>query len=612
MTDWMLMPDGWFYYGPAESQYEAEQRLLEHHDFVAVDTETIALKGEKNVLDGDDRISLNAKTAIGIGIAIAVREAYYFPLGEGHKWKNVPACNTEVLEIKLARTDETKVFFNCIFDLDRIEDAIDIDCRPYADYSLMCRVQGLWNSLDENIGHLLGREHESIEIPKGQTMLDREYPSTAWKCCKDVMGTLEGFLQQNGPEWGKRVDAFSWTDWIGRSYDVNQGILESYRIDLHTTILLRKMSKRGIALRFDRVAFWEERLKSESLVYEHYFKEIGFNPGSLVEVGYTLALRGNYIPFTATEREIANGKRRQYKVDEDTLLDVGVKDPLAYLILEWRKRQRLLTGYINPAKEMERFITHFRLDLATARLASYERNVQNIPGSNYQGLRPVGGWNIRDILAPDDPSGEWYWMDYSQAEMRGFAYLSKDPVMLQEYLDKKNLHELQQQQIWPGTDKNSRPDLYTLAKAGNFQWIFDADAKTFARNTRQPVELCTQLKTAFMSKYHVGRAWMESQRHLTGSWVENQYGRRMRLPVDAVYLTQEHVDKCKINWPVQSLIADIVKRGMLYLDLIGAPLVMQVHDELVADGPWEWPMELTTIHPELYIPFEEHHGAYWE
>lgn len=605
-----IAPGGFYYYGRAESEFQALSRLLEYHPRIAVDTETIAAKGDKTVQDGDERSTLPARTMIGCGIAISPDEAFYWPVGQDHQWANVPTVDIRPLIMKLSREAESKTFFNANFDLDRIEDRLDIKIPNYQDLSLWTRVQGLWNSLDALCGWLLGTHHDAIEdvLPKGKTMLDLPYPTTARKCINDCLDTFRltnmTRLYERDGTWMK------WQDHIEHVYDVTPGMQECYEVDLATVDLLRRMSKQGLRLRQDRLDYWDKRLTAEMEPFERQFFSIGFNPSSPVETGRILSERGNYLP--PTQRTGKNAYKR-LAVNEDVLL--GLDDPLATAILHWRHRQHLRSHNITKYLGRERMPTHFRLDLSTGRLASYDDNSQNIPGENYQGLKPPGAYNMRDILAPDDPSDEFYWMDWSQAELRAFAFLTKDPVMLQEYKEGKNLHELMQQTLWPGTDKYSRPDLYTFAKAGNFQWIFDAEARTFAKNTRQPLSLCENLKSAFMTKYHVGRSWMLSQREQTGLWVANYYERRMHIP-DGVYVTEEHKDKCRINWPVQGFVADIVKRGMLLADRMGAPMLIQCHDELVMDGPFDFgdPASgpFTSIHPELYLPFEIHHGRYWK
>ena len=101
----------------------------------------------------------------------------------------------------------------------------------------------------------------------------------------------------------------------------------------------------------------------------------------------------------------------------------AMDDPLAQLVLEYRRRAKLLSTYIKPWANDSRAYTRYHLDAITGRPSSTDRNMQNIPGA---GSRL--GINARGFLAPD--TGTWSDMDFSQLELRILAYLSQDREML--------------------------------------------------------------------------------------------------------------------------------------------------------------------------------------
>ena len=599
------------YFGPANTHEEALERFKQPHPYIAVDTETIGLKGNKEVLDGEEMVATDARTCIGVGIATGPNEAYYFPLGEGHAWANVPDVDLRPLMDKL-QSPAIKVFFNCIFDLDRLRESLEIQVTPWADVSIACQVQGLPNSLDQVVGHFLMRDHKTIKdiLPSGATMLDIGFNVTAEKCLWDCLSTFQMYEIMRMQEWSKPVEynnhnkwfisnqSTVWKDRVGLTHDLSKEVQECYQVDLACTDLLRRMSMGGVKLREDRVEYWYEKLSREMVQFERYFDQIGFNPGSNVETGYILASRGNWLPTTKTGKQL--------KVGEDEL--EALQDPLAFSILAWRRRRTLRQSVIVAWRGQEYTGTTYRLDLATGRLASSERNMQNLPGGNYGGIRPFGAWNLRDCLEPENYV--WHWMDYSQIEMRIIANQAQDPVMLDAYKNNKNLHEITEKNFWPDKTKADE-DFYTKAKTGNFQLIFDASAETLSKKSGMPLAFCRKFIAEWFELYAGVKTYMESQKALTLPYVETDFGRRCRLP-EGVRATPSHIDKCKINYPTQGTAADIIKRCMLILDAIRLYFPLQVHDEIVCDGLSDFPTEeISNIHPVIQTPVAYYLDTVW-
>ena len=87
------------------------------------------------------------------------------------------------------------------------------------------------------------------------------------------------------------------------------------------------------------------------------------------------------------------------------------------------------------------------------------------------------------------------------------------------------------------------------------------------------------------------------------------FGRKCRLPtLDTAPLS--HIEKCSVNYPIQSTAADIVKRAMLHPDVVDLDQVLQVHDEILVDGLAEFPEALEWVGP-LRTPFKVKQGAVW-
>lgn len=367
----------------------------------------------------------------------------------------------------------------------------------------------------------------------------------------------------------------------------NPAYLDNYQVDMKLVPILLRMGRRGIQLRSEVLEAWNVKLGEQVLFYEDICAREGFDPSKPQQVGYTLAARHNILPFTKTGKQL--------KTDEKVLKKLN--DPLAQVVLGYREVAKLKGTYIEPCLGKSRFYTNFRMDLATSRLASYDRNVQNIPPE------------VREIFAPD--SGTWTWIDWSQIEMRIFAYLTQDPIMLDAYATGKDIHAITQEALWPGSDPNN--DSYrTRAKSFNFAMIYFAGVYTLSETFGLPTATCARYRASWLGRYHVAHQWMlqqiEEGRGL--GWRETIFGRRLRLP-DPLLTSQGHVDKCSVNYPVQGSAAGVVARGMLICDDLGYDFPVQLHDELLIDGDVDPPESLAHIVPGLYLPFKIQKSPVW-
>lgn len=629
---------------PVANESEAFDKVLHRAletGLLAVDTETVSLK---------------VKDCIGIGIGTDQARLY-------------AATESDLLQPimeLLADTRVTKVYFNAMFDLG-VEDQITemwgwepVDQFNIADVSVMAQVQGLPHSLAELVLYVLHERIDEISdiLPARKTMLDLEFATVAKKCLDDVKNTLELFQVMNGGWWldrsnlalghasqgqgsfspatigekghiggtvgpasgstgkGPRINAESaWSDarydqnmlargnhwfpppvtgdqwWVvgaPSEYIATTRMRECYQVDMQLIPLLRKMSARGMALRKEVVESWYQHHAKERLFYLDMFMDHGINPGSNQQVGYLLASRGTILPFTKS--------KKQYKVDDKTLRKV--EDPLAAAVLGYRKNDKLLGTYLRPCRDQDRFYYSFRQDLSTSRLASFDRNIQNIPTK------------IRDIFEAD--SGTFTVADASQIEMRFFAYLTQDPVMLEAYRTGKDIHAITQQALWPGSDPKDE-EARTRAKTFNFAMIYFATAETLAENTGLPVSVCTVYREQWLALYHVAHAWMvrQAESAMEKGYAETEYGRRMKLPDIAIY-PESHIEKCAINYPVQGTAAEIIKRAMLVCDGEGLDIIAQVHDEILIDGDVEFPAAIPYLFSPMEIPFKVGRSANWE
>lgn len=583
------------YWGPAETYEEAIERLTAHRGVIFVDTETIGIKGDKSVdipdWDEEDnltsiRTKMDARTMIGIGVATSPDEAWYFPTGKS-TWKNVPISNPYPLVRLLEDERVTKVFFNAMFDLERIFEQWEIDIKNFHCVAIASQVQGLWNSLAKNSGFILAEAHTEIDdvLPKNSTMLDVKFETTARKCIEDCKTTAKLYYKYRMDEWEDAEGTIIWEDALGQKYDVPAEVRDCYEIDRRCITLLRKMSHRGIAVNQQVVRRLHDRLRTELQRYDFWFNQWGINPQSNDQLGWFLATeRQHYIPLTDSKKHM--------KADKKLLMKLG--DPIGIMALKRRERQKLLGTYVIRALDKDRMFTHYRLDLATGRLGSFDINIQNQPD------------DMREMYEAD--TGMWTWMDLQQAEMRVWARQSNDPVMLKAFADGVSPHEVTLKRLFPGVakknEKGGSTREYTDSKSFNFALLFDASPQTLSDTTGRPVRVVEAYLNEMFELYAGSKRYIEEQKSHTSMWERTDFGRRCHIPDLDIHVNKDHQMKCRINYPTQGTVADIIKRIMIFLDMMGMDFPIQVHDEIVADGVYEFPSAIEHIHPGILMPFD--------
>ena len=539
----------YIYIGPSDDPLST---LDSYWPVIAVDTETISLKNQ---------------VCIGIGIMFGPHRLYV------QTYPELTEIATKVMWL-ISRPDITKVYHNVFYDYRVLcdlaeEEGLNIpDLTNIADTSLMAKVSGHSASLEDSSIELLNFSNEySIkgllaEAGHRATMLDVPIEMVAAKCLNDVYATYN----------------------LRDKFNLTPAMEDCYNVDLEMVRVLLKMELQGLALHQPLLLEHQERLKRKMLRLGDVCAVEGFNPGSSQQVGYVLATRGNILPFTKG--------RKQLRTDEEVLEELD--DPLAQVVLDYRSAQKLLGTYVEPWVGKERATTHFRMDLSTGRLASFDRNLQNIPPE------------MRAIFKPDNVVFSWF--DYSQIELRTLAHMTGDKVMLEAYENNYDLH-----QMTADVAGVSRAD----GKTFNFAKVFGASNRMLARKTSVPAAQIPVLREAWDKLYPDAARWISNQMYNHGATVESLYGRKMQLPLakDGVSNTRAfeiHVGNCAVNYPIQGTAADIMKRAIIQISKDGPDMRLQIHDELLIDGYYQFDKGLESVCPEFKTPFEAKFGPVWK
>lgn len=282
------------------------------------------------------------------------------------------------------------------------------------------------------------------------------------------------------------------------------------------------------------------------------------------------------------------------------------KDKVAADIIEWHTLSKLHSTYVlNIKGRLLNGRCHADFDQRGARTGRFScrtPNLQNIPVRRSKEIREL-------FIAP--PGHKLIVADYSQIELRVLAHFSRDPKLIEAYVDGLDLHTITARAAYHiPPDQDPTPFQRSLAKNCNFSMAYGAMASTLVERYGVPNEEEAQiLIDAFFSTYKRVDPWRRSLvrkcratrvtraeaqasgRRPSMPYVTTILGRKRRLPdlFSPVFKLQRAAERQVVNTKIQGSAGDILKVAMkdLYHELhdSNAVLMLTVHDELVTQAP---------------------------
>jgi DNA polymerase I len=264
------------------------------------------------------------------------------------------------------------------------------------------------------------------------------------------------------------------------------------------------------------------------------------------------------------------------------------------LLLEYRELIKLkstyvdvLPGRVNP--RTGRIHTSFnQTGAATGRLSSSDPNLQNIP------VRSPRGEEIRRGFVPTEG---WTFVvaDYSQIELRLLAHLSGDPAFVEAFRAGGDIHRQTAAIIFGVALDDVTPEMRARAKTINFATIYGQGPFALSRQLGITLDEAKRFIGEYFQRFAGVRAYLDRQVELARrqGWVETLFKRRRYIPEirDKNFNTRAFGERLSQNSPLQGSAADLIKIAMVRIhrafraEGLAARLLLQVHDELVAETP---------------------------
>jgi DNA polymerase-1 len=288
-------------------------------------------------------------------------------------------------------------------------------------------------------------------------------------------------------------------------------------------------------------------------------------------------------------------KTGQYQTGEDVLLSLAAKSDIVRDILDFRQLQKLKSTYVDALPTMVnpktgRVHTSYNQAVAaTGRLSSVNPNLQNIP------IRTERGREVRKAFIPRNAGHSIVSADYSQIELRIIAEISKDPNMMQAFVDNLDIHTATAANVYGiGLDEVTGEQRRN-AKAVNFGIIYGQSAFGLSQNLGIPRKEAADIIEQYFAQFPGIKQYMSDTMNFAreNGYVTTLMGRRRYLrDINSANATvRGFAERNAINAPIQGSAADMIKIAMINIhrelkaQKLDARMTMQVHDELVFDVP---------------------------
>ncbi len=366
--------------------------------------------------------------------------------------------------------------------------------------------------------------------------------------------------------------------------------------------VLADMESEGVAIDLERL---EETRVSLTAMVEELKAEIHRDAGREFNIDSPKQL--SEILFDEMNLRVVKKTKTGRSTDAGVLeiLAAETAHPLPGLILKYRGVNKLLGTYVAPLPELisektGRIHASFHQAVAaTGRLSSSDPNLQNIP------VRTEQGRKIREAFVPGSPGRILITADYSQIELRVLAHLSEDKGLREAFNTDQDIHTFVAAQLEGIEQDQVTREQRSRAKAVNFGIIYGQGAFGLARGLGITRADAAKFIDEYKERYPGITGFMEtcvSEAEKNG-FVTTMLGRRR--PIPEIHSNNRNLralgERLAINTVVQGSAADMIKRAMVNLheridrEELDMRLLIQVHDELVLDAPFEKVEEYSEI-----------------
>ena len=272
-------------------------------------------------------------------------------------------------------------------------------------------------------------------------------------------------------------------------------------------------------------------------------------------------------------------------------MKIKKRHPILPLLLEYRELFKLKSAYLDNFlslrdKKTGRIYTEFKQTVTTTgRLSSVNPNLQNIP------IRTERGRLIRKAFVPSYGK-QLICADYSQIELRILAHITGDPSLQKAFEQDLDIHSSTASEIFNVPLKEVSPELRRKSKAVNFGIAYGQGVYGLSESLSIPKSEAKEIIANYFKKFQKIKDYMESVKEELPKkcYVKTLYGRKRFFDPSEIKhpRLKAGAERSAVNAPLQGTASDLIKKAMIQLDKsLPIPILSQVHDELLFEGPME-------------------------
>lgn len=294
---------------------------------------------------------------------------------------------------------------------------------------------------------------------------------------------------------------------------------------------------------------------------------------------------------------LKTGKKTKtgYSTNVDVLNSIKNQHPIVPLILRQRELAKLKSTYLDGLLPLvdsaHKIHTIFKQTVtATGRLSSTEPNLQNIP------IRKSDGRLIRKMFVASE-GNTLVCADYSQIELRLMAQFSGDETMIHAFNNGVDIHRTTAGKVFNLPFEMVTDEMRRQAKAVNFGIIYGISDFGLSEDLGVPVYMARDFIKSYFETYPKVKNYMDKcvETAKEKGYVTTYMNRRRDIPElkSSNYNLRSFGERVAMNMPLQGSASDIIKVAMLKVHNAlkeggyKAKLIMQVHDELIIDCPFD-------------------------
>ncbi|XP_010466250.1 PREDICTED: DNA polymerase I B, chloroplastic/mitochondrial isoform X3 [Camelina sativa] len=254
------------------------------------------------------------------------------------------------------------------------------------------------------------------------------------------------------------------------------------------------------------------------------------------------------------------------------------------------------------------------INTETGRLSARRPNLQNQPALEKD------RYKIRQAFIAS-PGNSLIVADYGQLELRILAHLTGCKSMMEAFIAGGDFHSRTAMNMYPhireavengevllewhpqpGQEKPPVPLLKDAfaserrkAKMLNFSIAYGKTAVGLSRDWKVSREEAQETVNLWYNDRQEVRKWQELRKKeaIKNGYVVTLLGRARKFPVYRSRAQKNHIERAAINTPVQGSAADVAMCAMLEISTnqclkeLGWKLLLQIHDEVILEGPSE-------------------------